>query len=94
MIVVPPYLPSRFLLSWQVWDQMTVFAQCHPWTPWYQRSPQRKNCALLCRAKAGGRQSGKDATGKYARSAGARLRRYNEVLDVPLCVLIIAWNFH
>lgn len=31
------------------------------------------------RAKAGGRQSTKDATGKYARSAGAQIRRHNEV---------------
>ncbi|GMH35473.1 hypothetical protein BSKO_03341 [Bryopsis sp. KO-2023] len=32
----------------------------------------------VVRAKAGGRQSTKDASGKYAKSAGARLRRYNE----------------
>ena len=32
----------------------------------------------VVRAKSGGKQSSKDATGKYARSAGSRLRRYNE----------------
>jgi len=32
----------------------------------------------VVRAKAGGKQSDKDATGKFARSAGSRLRRYNE----------------
>lgn len=32
-----------------------------------------------CRAKAGGKQSSKDATGKYAKSAGSQIRRYNEV---------------
>ena len=31
------------------------------------------------RAGQGGRQSAKDAGGKYAKSAGSRLRRYNEV---------------
>lgn len=33
----------------------------------------------VVRAKAGGRQSNKDATGKYAKSAGSQLRRHNEV---------------
>ena len=33
----------------------------------------------VVRAKAGGKQSTKDATGKFARSAGSRLRRHNEV---------------
>lgn len=33
----------------------------------------------VVRAKSGGKQSSKDATGKYARSAGSQLRRYNEV---------------
>lgn len=32
----------------------------------------------VVRAKAGGRQSSKDATGKYAKSAGSQLRRHNE----------------
>ena len=32
-----------------------------------------------CRAKAGGRQSAKDATGKTIKSAGSALRRHNEV---------------
>lgn len=44
------------------------------------------NCSYLAiyffryvvRAKAGKRQSGKDATGKVAHSAGSSLRRYNE----------------
>lgn len=31
------------------------------------------------RAKAGGKQSSKDATGKYAKSAGSQIRRQNEV---------------
>lgn len=55
------------------------------------------NCSYLpmyffryvVRAKAGKRQSGKDATGKVAHSAGSSLRRYNEaalkkVLDLVL----------
>ena len=33
----------------------------------------------VCRAKAGGKQSSKDATGKFAKSAGSQIRRYNEV---------------
>lgn len=33
----------------------------------------------VVRAKAGGRQSSKDATGKYAKSAGSQIRRHNEV---------------
>ena len=33
----------------------------------------------VTRAKSGGRQSVKDATGKYAKSMGASLRRHNEV---------------
>ena len=33
----------------------------------------------VVRAKSGGKQSTKDATGKFARSAGSRLRRYNEL---------------
>lgn len=36
-------------------------------------------CLPARRAKQGGRQAGKDATGKYAKSAGSQLRRYNEV---------------
>ncbi len=36
----------------------------------------------VVRAKAGGRQSSKDATGKYAKSAGSQLRRHNEVFVV------------
>lgn len=32
----------------------------------------------VVRAKAGGKQSAKDATGKFAKSAGSRLRRHNE----------------
>ena len=35
---------------------------------------------MKCRAKAGGKQSSKDATGKYAKSAGSQIRRYNEVM--------------
>lgn len=38
---------------------------------------------MACRAKQGGRQAGKDATGKFAKSAGSQLRRYNEVR--PAC---------
>ncbi len=37
-------------------------------------------CPPTRRAKQGGRQAGKDATGKFAKSAGSQLRRYNEVL--------------
>ena len=34
---------------------------------------------MKCRAKAGGRQSAQDGTGKVAKSAGSQIRRYNEV---------------
>lgn len=45
------------------------------------------------RAKAGGKQSTKDATGKFARSAGSRLRRYNEVaLSRDITALIKEWG--
>jgi hypothetical protein len=45
-----------------------------------------------CRAKAGGKQSTKDATGKFARSAGSRLRRYNEVaLQRDITSLLKEW---
>lgn len=46
-----------------------------------------------CRAKAGGKQSTKDATGKFARSAGSRLRRYNEAaLSRDITQLIKDWS--
>jgi hypothetical protein len=46
-----------------------------------------------CRAKAGGKQSSKDATGKFARSAGSRLRRYNEVaLQRDIAQLLCDWR--
>lgn len=38
------------------------------------------------RAKAGGRQSTKDATGKSIKSAGAQIRRYNEVSTTQLTI--------
>lgn len=47
-------------------------------------SPPLPPCAAA-RAKAGGKQSTKDGTGKYARSAGSRLRRYNELALVSHC---------
>jgi hypothetical protein len=34
----------------------------------------------VVRAKAGGKQSSKDATGKFAKSAGSQIRRHNEAL--------------
>ena len=39
----------------------------------------------MVRAKAGKRQSGKDATGKVAHSAGSSLRRYNEAALKKVC---------
>lgn len=39
----------------------------------------------VVRAKAGKRQSGKDATGKVAHSAGSSLRRYNEAALKKVC---------
>eukprot|EP00879_Flechtneria_rotunda_P003141 GHRR01003363.1.p1 GENE.GHRR01003363.1~~GHRR01003363.1.p1 ORF type:complete len:736 (+),score=308.17 GHRR01003363.1:278-2485(+) len=46
----------------------------------------------VVRAKAGGKQSTKDATGKYARSAGSRLRRYNEAaLQRDMAQLLKDW---
>ena len=47
------------------------------------------------RAKAGGKQSSKDASGKYARSAGSRLRRYNEAaLEKDIMQLLQEWAAH
>lgn len=47
------------------------------------------------RAKAGGRQSAKDATGKFAKSGGAALRRYNEAaLDKDIAELLGSWRAH
>ncbi|GIM00643.1 hypothetical protein Vretimale_5511 [Volvox reticuliferus] len=49
----------------------------------------------VVRAKAGGKQSSKDATGKYARSAGSRLRRYNEAaLERDVQELLASWAAH
>ncbi|EFJ43803.1 hypothetical protein VOLCADRAFT_106637 [Volvox carteri f. nagariensis] len=49
----------------------------------------------VVRAKAGGKQSTKDATGKYARSAGSRLRRYNEAALVrDIQELLASWANH
>ena len=42
----------------------------------------------MFRAKAGGRQSSKDASGKHAQSGGAALRRYNEVQP---CECLMHW---
>lgn len=36
-------------------------------------------CRYVVRAKAGKKQSLKDASGRFAHSAGASLRRYNEL---------------
>jgi len=47
----------------------------------------------VVRAKAGGKQSDKDATGKYAKSAGSRLRRYNEaVLQKEIVETLEEWH--
>lgn len=36
-------------------------------------------CRYVVRAKAGNKQSSKDRTGRHAHSAGASLRRHNEL---------------
>ena len=47
----------------------------------------------VVRAKAGGKQSDKDATGKFAKSAGSRLRRYNEaVLQKDIVETLDEWH--
>lgn len=47
----------------------------------------------VVRAKAGGKQSDKDATGKYAKSAGSRLRRHNEaVLKQEIVETLTEWK--
>ncbi|KQJ84141.1 ankyrin repeat and zinc finger domain-containing protein 1 [Brachypodium distachyon] len=47
----------------------------------------------VVRAKAGKRQSGKDATGKVAHSAGSSLRRYNEAaLKKEVQELLVSWK--
>lgn len=47
----------------------------------------------VVRAKAGGKQSDKDATGKVAKSAGSRLRRYNEAMLIRQVVETLdAWK--
>ena len=54
--------------------------------------PQHRPCTPP-RAGQGGKQSAKDASGKYARSAGSRLRRYNEVaLQRDVAEAIAAWH--
>lgn len=52
-------------------------------------------CPMCCRAKAGGKQSSQDATGKIAKSAGSALRRYNEqALDRDIQELLLSWRAH
>ncbi len=47
----------------------------------------------VVRAKAGGKQSDKDGTGKVAKSAGSRLRRYNEaMLNKQVVETLDAWK--
>lgn len=47
----------------------------------------------VVRAKAGGKQSDKDATGKFAKSAGSRLRRYNEaILQKEIVQTLEEWH--
>lgn len=49
----------------------------------------------VVRAKAGGKQSSHDAGGKFARSAGARLRRYNEAaLENEIAETLEEWKDH
>ncbi len=56
-------------------------------------TPTRPPPARRRRAGAGGKQSSKDASGKYARSAGSRLRRYNEAaLERDIHELLAAWQ--
>jgi hypothetical protein len=47
----------------------------------------------VVRAKAGGKQSTQDASGKFARSAGSRLRRYNEMsLERDIVSTLVLWK--
>lgn len=47
----------------------------------------------VVRAGQGGRQSAKDGSGKYAKSAGSRLRRYNEVaLQRDVAEALAGWR--
>jgi hypothetical protein len=47
----------------------------------------------VVRAKAGGKQSTQDATGKFAKSAGSRLRRHNELqLQREVAEALAAWR--
>ncbi|XP_024371985.1 uncharacterized protein [Physcomitrium patens] len=49
----------------------------------------------VVRAKAGGRQSARDATGRAPQSAGASLRRYNEqALQKDIRDLLTSWSEH
>ncbi|KAG0631511.1 hypothetical protein M758_1G259600 [Ceratodon purpureus] len=49
----------------------------------------------VVRAKAGGRQSAKDASGRAPQSAGASLRRYNEqALQKDIRELLTSWSEH
>lgn len=49
----------------------------------------------VVRAKAGGRQSTKDSTGRAPKSGGASLRRYNEMaLKKEILELLAAWKCH
>ena len=53
--------------------------QCEPFPARHDHTATCHPLDCTCRAKAGGRQSAKDATGKTIKSAGSALRRHNEV---------------
>nr|CAB3485494.1 unnamed protein product [Digitaria exilis] len=58
-----------------------------------ENGPASERGLYVVRAKAGKRQSGKDATGKVAHSAGSSLRRYNEAaLKKEVQELIFSWK--
>ncbi|KAK9810990.1 hypothetical protein WJX73_003812 [Symbiochloris irregularis] len=49
----------------------------------------------VIRAKSGGRQAGKDATGKHSKSAGSTIRRHNEAMLIQdIQTLLLAWKEH
>ena len=58
-------------------------------------NPCGGQCRYVVRQGQGGRQSAQDKTGKFAKSAGSRLRRHNEAaLERDIQETLAAWKEH
>ncbi|KAL0031417.1 hypothetical protein WJX79_010554 [Trebouxia sp. C0005] len=61
--------------------------------PLFKELAHKSYHRYVVRAKAGGRQSAKDATGKSIKSAGAQIRRYNEAaLEKEIKDTLASWQ--